>query len=326
MAAVSGPASDATDALATLHSLCEALRRASLDVVWRQWGALGGMTAVSQRATSLVDPEALVLFSLRLVPSEPRLAGVVGDWVALNSDVLSVQRMRNLSGDYPPEVRAGLADLARVALQEGKDHRWKSMLAGRSDGSAPEFVRRGAKRRAVRVEVGEPAALVLRLRLAFGVGIKADVLALLLGRADDEWTEVSAVARSTGYTVAAVRKAIDDLAEAQFIERGSDARAEYRASRASWRKLLGGAEARPWCGWHERFVFGAAFFDWASEVKGRPLTAYVLQSQGRTLIERHHAAFRYQHGWLQSDDASQEKDHQLSSAIHSLAVWMQQHV
>jgi hypothetical protein len=158
-----------------------------------------------------------------------------------------------------------------------------------------------------------------------GVGIKADVLAVLLGRADDEWAEVSAVTRSTGYTVAAVRKAIDDLAEAQFIERGSDARAEYRVSRPVLRRLLG-AEARSWCGWQERFVFAAAFFDWASEVKKRPLTPYVLQSHGRSLIERHRAAFRDQHGWLRSDDVSLEKDQQLSSAVRSLSLWMQQNV
>jgi hypothetical protein len=217
---------------------------------------------------------------------EPRLDDLVSDWTALNADVLSVQRMRNLTSRYPPSTRMRLPALARIAFQEAKDHRWKSLLA--TDIALIE--RRRNKRRAVRVSVNESAALTLRLRLAFGVGIKADLLAFLLCTHEAAAT-VAAVAAVTDYTPAAVRKAVRDLAEAGFVRsvtQVGDTTLRYRIIRAMWNDLV--PQTPQWVNWKGRFIFAASLLDWTAEAEGRHLTEYVLESALRDLFEHHAVA------------------------------------
>ncbi len=301
------------------------MRGATLEVLWQQWAAVGGAVSARRRAASLVDPEALVLTSLALRSSEPRLTDVLGDWVLRNSDLLSVQRIRNLAGAYPEESRGGLGGVAQIALTEGRDHRWKALTLEAANPAA-ELSRRLNKRRAVRVRIGEPATLTLRLRLVFGVGIKADVLSLLLTQEFGEWVSVSGVARATGYTVAAVRKAIGDLSEARVIEAMAGTRAEYRVGRHAWQGLLGGAPFPIWRDWHDRFVFATTFLAWAEEVERRPLTSYVVASRGRDLIEAHPRAFRWSgergDGWAARVVAAGGQP--LLPAVSRLAAWMEE--
>jgi hypothetical protein len=310
--------------LATLRALGDVLRGATIDTVWRQWAAVGGTAATNRPAMSLVDPEALVLGSLSLATWEPRLADILSDWVVRNSDLLSVQRIRNLAVAYPAKIRDLLAEVARIARAEGKDHRWKPLAEQPSSGIGLD--RRTNKVRAVRVRVTQSAALMLRLRLAFGVGIKADVLTVLLTGDVGEWASVSRMAHATGYTVAAVRKAISDLAEARLIDSMAGTRTEYRAARPRWQALLGGGPMPAWRNWQERFVFVAAFFDWAADAERRPLTPFVLSTRGRELIEAHRAAFH----WSGDDEwAGQlmavERD-PLGTAVRRLATWMEENV
>jgi hypothetical protein len=308
-----------------LRALSDVMREATLEVLWRQWAAVGGTVSARRRAASLVDPEALVLTSVALQSSEPRLTDVVGDWVFRNSDLLSVQRIRNLAAAYPEEVRSGLRGVARIALTEGRDHRWKVFTVEPAN-PAGELTRRLNKRRAVRVRVEEPAALMLRLRLAIGVGIKADVLTLLLTQEFGEWASVSGIAHATGYTVAAVRKAISDLAEARVIDAIAGTRAEYRARRHPWQGLLGVTAFPVWRDWHDRFLFATTFLAWVEEAEHRPLTSYVVASRGRDLVEAHPNAFHW------SGDGDEEwsgkvvaaAGNPLLPAVGRLAGWMEE--
>ena len=291
------PYGDARDQLDTLAAR---LRRATLDVVWRQWRAVGAGTAGRARLRGLVDPEALVLCSLGLVEAERRLADIVRDWAVENSPLLSVQRANNLAPQYPPDVRARLAWFARIAVADGKDARWRSLASGvthdvgdRGSSALTDTVRAN-KPRAIRATLADPAALLLRLRLGFGVGAKADVLAFLLGT-EGAWASVRALMHATGYTTAAVRRAADDMAAARLIRvtRGSPTSyTQYSADRGAWTPVLQLADAPPlWRSWHERFTFALAFLAWADAARARPLSADAFGARARDLLERHRPAF-----------------------------------
>jgi hypothetical protein len=316
---------DARDAHEVVKALSGKITRATTEVVWRQWTALGGMASAKRRARSLVDPEALVLISLTLAESEPRLQDVVGDWTARNSDLLSVQRMRNLADRYPAATQERLGGLARIALEEGKDHRWQPLVSD----TTLEFARRRGKRRAIRFPPLESAALVARFRLFLGVGIKADLFSFLLSTDEAAAATVATIASATGYTVPAVRKAANGLAEARFIlsivdsNEITDARVHYQVPRAGWSHVLGVEQIPKWRGWNERFVFVAAFLDWAASVAERPLTTYVLDSAGRDLIEAHSNAFRWHRVWQwDSSQPTGSNEGMLASAIDALCAWM----
>lgn len=344
--------SGASDAQALLRQLATELRRALLDVAWRHWRALGAAAAVRtdahtasrERTTgrelrSLVDPEALVLVSLLLLEDERRLADLVHDWGARNSDLLSVQRMKNLEADYPEPVRGPLARrlawFATVARDAGKDLRWRALAegvsaAGGGGSELPRDTRGGVsgappKPRATRARLTAGATLLLRLRLGLGVGVKADLLAFLLARGD-EWASVRDVADAIGYTVAAVRRAAEDLAAARLIESRHGQPASYRATYGAWAPLLGLDDRPPrWASWHERFVFAAAFLHWADVARERPLSDYAFGAQGRELLEQHRPAFERDLVAVWSEHAPvPDWGAFVERSVRSLAGWMKE--
>ncbi|MDQ8162893.1 MAG: hypothetical protein P3C10_09960 [Gemmatimonadota bacterium] len=355
-------ASPAMEPHAELAQLADRLRDALLSVVWRQWRVLGAGAASrsargrasdagtppSRPLQSLVDPEALVLVSLLLLDHERRLGDLLHDWGARNADLLSVQRVKNLMADYPAPVRVLLtrrvAWFAAVARDVGKDLRWRSLAQAwpGSPGSWPDHVEDHApdspgaraqgvhapaaastKTRATRARLVADATLMLRLRLGLGVGVKSDLIAVLLARGTVSAT-VRDLAEATGYTVAAVRRAADDLAAARLIASRDGPPASYLVSYEAWAPLLGMAAAAPrWANWHNRFQFATAFLQWAATARPRPLSDYAFGAHGRELLEQHRAAFAHDpmavwsahtpiHDWRAF----------VGQSVRSLATWM----
>jgi hypothetical protein len=318
---MTNPDSRATQA--TQRSLQSYILEVTLDVIWRQWHALGAMTSTDRHTNSLVDPEALILMSLALQKEQPRLGDILGDWITINSDLISVQRIRNLAAHFGPSARTSLGSLARIAVEEGKDHRWKVFLGPHDPGLQRRAAKGSAKKRAVRARPLEPAALMLRLRLAFGVGIRADMLTFLLTAEDEVRASISAIASATNYTVAPVRKAAQNLVEARFVEQTEDTRSEYHVNRDTWRELLGVRALPAWRGWAVRMIFVNEFLDWAASTEERSTSPYIYESKGLALVKKHSRAFRWT-GRIRSqpDSLLPGANDQLSFAIHDLGEWM----
>ena len=94
----------------TAATLRAEVTAALLELAWEQWSQLGLSAAPpacrEERAT---DPEALLLFTLHVGRSDPRLFDEVLDWLALNAPLVSTQRLRNLCTD---DTDRALADAA----------------------------------------------------------------------------------------------------------------------------------------------------------------------------------------------------------------------
>jgi hypothetical protein len=284
--------SAATSASATeiLTALSDRLRRAATDVAWTQWKAVGATASTRARARSMIDVEALVLLSFNLADDEPRFGDLVSDWAILNAPLLSVQRMKNLTAHGPASLRERLGVFARLALEEGKDFRWRALAANASATTAP---RRTNKVRALKAQRIADGAVWLKLRLGLGVGIKADTLAFLLGSAE-QWAGVRMIATATSYTLAAVGRALEDLADARLIlvATGGGEPTRYQARWAAWATLLEVEAPFPaWRFWHERFAFIDAFLTWAARGRQHAVSGYAFGVKGRELMEQHRAAF-----------------------------------
>lgn len=363
------PESGMPDANAELQQLADRLRQALLTVAWRQWRVLGagavgrpaegeGSRRVNdprRHVHALVDPEALVLVSLVLLDHERRLGDLLHDWGARNSDLLSVQRMKNLETDYPAAVRGPLSHrvawFAAVARDQGKDLRWRSLAESWSgpSGSRPGELADGrdnlpvpgafdtrafgahapvgaqTKTRAVRARLVAGATLMLRLRLGLGVGVKADLVSFLLARADERAT-IREISDATRYTVAAVRRAADDLAAARLIESLDGQPAAYRVTYDAWAPLLGLRDRPPrWASWHERFQFASEFILWADTARERPLSTYAFGANGRDLLERNRPAFeRDQVAVWSTHSPVQDWGAFVGRCVRSLASWMEE--
>lgn len=264
------------------------LLEATLDVLWRQWRAIGG-AAAGGAATTQVDPETLCLASLVLQPHEPRLWTTMIDWLRLGAALVSVQRLKNLADEFPGS-RDLLPRLAATVLEEGKDARFRALLTRLAGARAERRTRIGShppKQRSGGPALQASAALLLRLRAAFGVGVKADLVAFLLGQRVR--VSVAMVAAALCYSTPAVFRALQDLRVAGFV-RSTDqpTAAEYWIDTYRWYDLLGGQKAVAYWGfWRETIAYVAAVLAWEEEAGRRSFSEYARATSLRQVAEHH---------------------------------------
>ncbi|MFQ6046616.1 MAG: hypothetical protein ACE5PT_09735 [Gemmatimonadales bacterium] len=294
------------------------VRDALVTLLWRQWSAIGG-AASAQPARSQVDPEALILGSLGLESAEPRLWVVMRDWLREGTRLLSVQRLENTCRLFDESIKSHLGRVAWVAVHEAMDARWRRLAKGVEPPSSD-----GARRRSRGVALDAPAALILRLRSAFGVGVKADVLAFLLGRSAEP-SRTALIVRATAYTQPSVFRALKELVAAGLVNASRSAPAEYWVDVAPWRRFLRLAErAPPWCYWSDVIAYGLRFLGWAAARSERPATDYALGALWRSLAEEGESVFTLTGIATREEPFPESADVEEWARLHQrLAMWIE---
>ena len=314
----------------TLTSIAHELGQLATQLTWQQWGALGAQTNDSAPYhQAAIDPEALLLMSLALLEHEKRLADVISSWITLNSDLLSVQRVRNLARTFPAAAQESLSAVATTAIMEAKDLRWRSVLR---PGEQTALAARAGKLRATKPAFMLTATLMLQLRQGMGVGVKADVFAFLLtsynhGR---DWASATAMARALGYTSAAIGRNADDLAAARFIhkmqsvEDAVTSTRMYMADPGMWGNPLRiGNIQSGWRYWKERFGFIADVLEQGQKLEAAHASEFAVANACRKLLERHRMAlYRDVVDAPMTLDASADPVAALHQASSRMAEWL----
>lgn len=175
--------------------------------LWDQWVALGAAGHPSGRPVPhVIDPEALLLATLRFGAAEPRLAGEVADWLCGCGEILSLQRLRNVQTAWkiaPADALAGLG----VFMENAGFRHWKVRIG---TGAVRPFVPDGFEARGLArpPDPREPAAFVPRMRRVFGVSARPEVLAWLLTH---HAGHPAGIARETGWFSKSVQAILIDL-------------------------------------------------------------------------------------------------------------------
>jgi hypothetical protein len=264
------------------------LTATALDVAWRQWHAIGATATVRDPATSVVDPEALMLFTLQASQREPRFESLLFSWLEVNASLVSVQRMRNLQKVFPPQLRPQVQRFSQIAREVAKHPKWSAL--GDGDDHSHESHALPDVRRAVRSPLRRSGALLLRLRQALGLGAKADILAVLLGQAGHPLT-VKEIVDLTSYTNVAVRGAIDDLTRAGFTVALSGRPVRYAAPAKEWGSLLGLRSMPAWHPWAQFYAFVIAYEELSGQARAGDFSEYAANSKLRDLVEENQMLF-----------------------------------
>lgn len=226
---------------------------AAIRCAWAQWASIGASTSRGpQMDDEIVDPEALILGSLALAQSEPRLKTLTTDWAVTNSELLSVARMRALAEGPFAGATSGLQEFAHTLVADGGDARWRTLAIPTTKPNGTDTQPRIRKSAAPRWNGGR--TLMLQLRRGFGVGVKPDLLSVLIGR-HSEWTDVSTLAELSSYSIAGVRRAADEMASAGFIETSGGHSRAFRVDANRWGELLGGISSPRWRRRAEGYAF-----------------------------------------------------------------------
>ncbi len=211
-----------------------------LDLLWDRWSDMGVAGEVHRNDDRIVDPEALLLFSLTVARYDARLFDEILDWLTVNGSFINVQRLQNLQKDHGFSGGPALSAAARL-LQEPGPYRlkWKKMAGAhhavdqplfRFPTGAPlplpsvpdaNFAACGLLRGAVHLRgrsrpfpEQRASSLILRLRGLFGVSVRAELLALLAAK---EETYPSEAARQTGFKQRSVLDALNEMARSGAV-------------------------------------------------------------------------------------------------------------
>lgn len=179
------------------------LRDAAVDRLATQWTALGGQLA-SRSERSVVDPEALLVATSRLGGADPRVYEVAVAWCVAFGSVINVSRLRRVASELDGAASLGvLAASVRAAGGPGWPFAGIPLITS-------------ARRKIVVRDLVAPARLVWRLRAAFGVNARADLMAVLLVT---PWPRsIADLATATRFGKRNVAGAVADMALAGIVE------------------------------------------------------------------------------------------------------------
>lgn len=179
---------------------------ALVDRAWRQWVALG-VDAVAEADDDVVDPEALIALTAELGDADARLRDVSTDWCVAFGRYVNGTRLKTVAAELgTPLDRIG-EYVATVAAAGGP--RWPMGTEPR-----PGYV---SRRKARLRSAAQPARLRVRLRAAFGVNARADVLAALLASGSVA-SSLADIARVTRFSKLNVAAAVDALGLAGLVD------------------------------------------------------------------------------------------------------------
>jgi hypothetical protein len=281
-----------------------------LAFAWDEWAQMGMLASPHRSSSWAQDPEALIVFSLEVGRSDPRLFDELLDWLVMNQGLISTRRLRAMSTVDGDEaiVDAALAWVGRhtskrqtiVAGYQGEPtllFRGVGAFVPHPDES---FAAHGFLRPAVSPsgksgvpDLGLPINLAFRMRQILGVGARAEVARTLL-TIDAPGADLSLLTRAAGFARRNVTEAVAGLNLAGVLSIMSAGREQrVRVDRERWRAFLG--EGPAWRvthqDWPQLFAALRRILRWLWREDLEDLSEYVRASQARDLLERVHDDF-----------------------------------
>ncbi len=262
------------------------LRRSIINLLWKQWSALGVSGHVAPGGKALVDPEALVLFSTVFARHDARLFDEVADWLQQNGIWINVLRLIRMQQEFELGDATILGALAEHMTKDSAHTKWKVLTkrAEKAGTHAPLFPhlivpnqadetfrhwgwlrppmeRRGLSRPP---KPNQPASFLLKMRSLFGRQSRAEVFAWLLTH---DAGHPAQIARETGYFRGSVQNVLNELELSGHVFATREGREKHFVlQREQWRFLLtwapgGVADFPQWVPWAVLFTTIRRFHD-----------------------------------------------------------------
>jgi hypothetical protein len=294
-----------------ISELRERTRQGFLEFAWRQWAQAGLSADVTVLDDWAIDPEALILFTIAVARRDPRLFDEMLDWLAANRRLLSMQRLRNLSGQFPVDVRLVGAVIAWAGepppAQWMKSQRTTSQVPasvpvfnpdilgfiGEPDPTFAEYgyirprAARSGKSREPDIRI--PANFPFQLRYLFGPGSRSEVMRVLLTLGDGS-LDAARISDESGFAKRNVSDTLTRLVDSRVVKaRWSGNERHFIAYRDKWATLLEvglSAQQMPsFVSWVHLFPASLAIIAWLDDEAASEDSEYLISSRARSLMQ-----------------------------------------
>lgn len=293
----------------SLESLRKETNEKLLRFLWRQWSQLGVRGNVEFEDQWIIDPEALLLFTMDVGRMAPRLFDEVIAWAMGNDRWVSMQRLKNIAKSAKGETKRALAAFATLVDADDTKHRWRTIsrihniidgqgepffidpngeplpLIGEFDQSFQKYGFARSKPRIgsflPKARMGSSANLMFKLRSLFGLGPRAEVMAYLISH---PYGKASVISRSVVYSQPSVLDTLIDLAKAGFIS--FHAHGICSADNVRWQRFLELPTLPVWVEWPRIFTGLLDIARCLRTVLPKASSEYLLKSEILSLSER----------------------------------------
>lgn len=211
-----------------------------VELLWKQWSALGVSAHAGASTDTVLDLEALIVFSSWAARYDERLYDLVLSWLVVHGDVVNIQRLKALAKKSAFTDTASLCYMADTVVRHG-GRKWAALAdAGAQAGApvplflspdgAPEsfcprhddaalrygFIRVpfSVRNLVVSPDSAASAAAILRLRGLCGVSARADILAALINGSAMTAAELAAFC---GFTWKSTNEALQELCSSGLL-------------------------------------------------------------------------------------------------------------
>lgn len=289
--------------------------------LWRQWSALGVLGEARSDDPWVIDPEALLLFTLEMGRYEPRLFDEVMDWLVVNGYWIDLQRLRGILRKQEAAKCMLMGAVAAWLAVNSDDRKWmnlanlyKPSTAAETGHATPLFYQKDGQpyptignpdtafmaygfyrpmltlRKLTRqVPITSHTTLRFLLRVLFGVSSRAECLTYLLTH---DGGHPSEVAKSIGLSLRGTQDALIDLSRSGLVltRIKGKRKTEYWLSQERWWEFLSKGSItevkRPlWIDWMALYSALAQCWTALNEVNREDLSDYMRSSRLRDSFE-----------------------------------------
>jgi DNA-binding transcriptional ArsR family regulator len=292
--------------------LADRLHHQFVSFAWDQWSQMGVSGHTERRDRWSIDPEALFAFTLRVARRDPRLFDEVLDWMCLNLDLMSAQRLRNLASDEETE-RLTSAALSWASTHSTKITRHRPPPTRELEEPDPLFVHSTGPMQVLRPDPvflrygfvrpqlkpshksrppvrSAPINFSFRVRDLFGVSARAEVVRVLLLLHGRE-SRTREIVRAAGYSRQNVYEALNALVSAGVViirQRGPRDRS-YALDQGRWAAFLGVAvdDLPDFVEWPRLLEVLWMLLTWVESLDTKEPSDYMRASEARQFVADH---------------------------------------
>jgi hypothetical protein len=190
-----------------MPSPIEQIDRIFTGFAWRLWSTLGVAGDSPQYQDCLIDLEALIILTVALGKSDPRLLEETLDWCSKFHHFVSISRLRTLVEELKAQIQLPFSNFA-ATLNSISQSKWPTF-----DKVSPPRISLSRKSKAPNCTL--PALVALRLRALFGVGAKSDLIMFFLTQPPRPFAVADTV--EIGYKKRTLAGALDSFFQAGLL-------------------------------------------------------------------------------------------------------------
>lgn len=190
-----------------MKHLIEQINRIYTTLAWRLWNTLGAAGDNPQYQDCFIDLEALIILTIALGKSDPRLLEEALDWCSKFHNFVSISRLRTLIEELGSQIYIPFSTVAET-LNSISQSKWPTFAK-----VSPLRIILSGKSQPPNCKI--PALLQLRLRAFFGVGARADLATFLLTQQSKAFTAADIV--EIGYNKRTLADILDSFSQAGLL-------------------------------------------------------------------------------------------------------------